>query len=125
MSQLIAVCQVCWTQIEHGHLGIDTQALTAYRAAVEEWKAANPGDAGTLGSLLDHPEQVSWVTHCERCEPNTCGYCIQVAELRTHRDLIRWTSHLMGKAWLADTDWDELLEKVAAGTDTRLREVKP
>lgn len=124
MPSLIAVCQVCSTRIERGHLGIDTTALNAYREAVEEWKAANPGDAGTMASLLEHPEQVPWVTHCERCEPNTCGYCIQVDELETYQDLIRWTSHLMGKSWLADTDWDELLEKVAAGTDTRLREAK-
>lgn len=121
MSQLQLVCQLCWRPIEHGHLGIDTQALHTYRDAVEEWKAANPGDAGTMGSLLDHPEQVPWVTHCDRCEPNTCGYCIQVDELRTYQDLVRWTAHLMEKSWLASTDWSELLEKVAAGTDKRLR----
>jgi hypothetical protein len=126
MSQLIATCQICGTRIESGHLGINTVALGEYREAVEQWNAANPVGAGTLGSLIDdHPEQVPWETHCDQCEPNTCGYCIQVDELRTAQDLLRWTSHLMGKAWLASTDWDELLEKVAAGTDTRLREVSP
>lgn len=124
MQELIAVCQICATRIKVGHLGIDTAALHTYRDAVEAWKAANPGDAGTMGSLMDYPEQVSWVTHCERCEPNTCGYCIQVAELRTYQDLIKWTSHLMDKSWLASTDWSQLLEQVAAGTDPRLRKAK-
>ena len=123
MSQLIFICQACGTPIEnlHGHLGIDVTALAEYRAAAREWDAANPDGSGTMASLLDHPAQVTWTTHHEACEPNTCGYCIQVDQIRDLKSLIKWTAHLMGKAWLADSDWDHLLEKIADGTDSRVR----
>lgn len=123
MSQLTLICQTCGKPA--GHLGVDVGAVVVYRQAVNEWMAANPGGVGTMDSLMDHPEQVPWTAHCDACEPNTCGYCIQGDELRTYKDLVRWTGHLMGKSWLDATDWDELLEKVAAGTDKRLCEVKP
>lgn len=123
MQELTVVCQTCGKIVEQGHLGVDVGAVAAYRQAVNEWNALNPGGAGTLGSLMEHPEQVAWTAHCEACEPNTCGYCIQADQLRTYKDLARWSAHLMGKTWLDATDWDELLEQVVAGKDKRVREV--
>lgn len=123
MPKLVLICQSCRSPITIGHLGVDIGALAGYRAAVEQWEADNPG-AGPMGALLDLPEQVAWQAHCEKCDPHACGYSIQSAELATYKGLLKWTAHLMGKAWLADTDWDELLEQVVDGTDERLREVK-
>lgn len=123
MSELIVVCQTCGQKIEAGHLGIDTAALAAYRAAMEEWETNHPDGADLMDLVIGGPELVRWVTHCEECEPNTCGYCIEVAQLRTYKDLIKWTAHLMEKTWLADTDWRILLQDVAAGQDQRVREV--
>lgn len=125
MSRLQLVCQVCWQPIEFGHLGIDTAAVAAYQAAEAARKARPAGDEpdDALSTTL---EPLTWVTHCEGCEdrlPNTCGYCIQVSQLRTYKDLVRWTGHLMGKTWFAATDWNHMLEEVAEGRDRRFREV--
>lgn len=122
MSELAAMCGECKTPIGagEGHLGIDVLALAAYRAAAAEWQAANPSGVGTMGSLLDHPEQVPWKLHHFRCEASPCGYGISVEEITSFKSLVKWTAHLMGKGWLGETDWDELLEQVAEGAGDRL-----
>lgn len=126
MSELIAICAACNHPVGagRGHLGIDMQALRTYREAAEQWNADHP-EASTMAALLHHPELVSWVVHHETCEPNTCGYCIPVAEISTFKGLIKWTGHLMEKAWLTDTDWNSLLTDAADGTDKRLRPAPP
>lgn len=124
MSRLQLVCQVCWQPIEFGHLGIDTAAVAKYQAAEAARKAQPAGDEPD--DALSALEPLTWVTHCEGCEDglsNTCGYCIQVSQLRTYKDLVRWTGHLMGKTWFAATDWNHMLEKIAEGRDRRFREV--
>lgn len=123
MRQLTLICQTCGKPIDEGHLGIDTQPVTAYEAAAVAWEAEH-GDAGPLAELLTHPEEPQWAAHCEACEPDTCGYCIQAGELATYKGLIKWTAHLMGKSWFAHTDWDDMLEKLTHGTDRRIREVR-
>lgn len=124
MSRLQVLCQVCWQPIERGHLGIDTQKVAAFQAA-----EAARGKVETADDLLETlkagPEVPQWMTHCGRCEPNTCGYCIEVSQLRTYKDLVRWTAHLMGKTWFAVTDWDHMLDGIARGQDRRFREVAP
>ncbi len=122
MSRLQLICQICWRPIEQGHLGIDTAVIADYQAA-EAARTASPAEGESLEALLADPEPPTWVTHCEGCEPNTCGYCIQVSQLRTYKDLLRWTGHLMGKTWFAASDWNHMLEEVAEGRDRRFREV--
>lgn len=124
MSRLQLVCQACWQPIEHGHLGIDTQVIAAYQAAEAARGKVESAD-DLLDSVTAGPAAPQWVTHCETCEPNTCGYCIEADQLRTYKDLVRWTGHLMGKTWFASSDWNHMLEQITAGQDRRFREVAP
>ncbi|UYP17740.1 hypothetical protein OED52_13770 [Rhodococcus sp. Z13] len=32
-----------------------------------------------------------------------------MSKLHTHAQLLNWTAHLMGKTWLADTNWCEFI----------------
>lgn len=123
MSRIQLICQMCWRQVEQGHLGVDTVALTTYREALKEWQDNHPDGADLMDLVMGGPELVKWAIHCEECESNACGYCIASGQLRTYKDLVRWTAHLMEKSWLADTDWRFLLQDVAAGKDRRIREV--
>lgn len=34
---------------------------------------------------------------------------------------VMWTAHLVGKAWLPHTDWDELLQKAGEVAGMRIR----
>lgn len=40
-------------------------------------------------------------------------YDIPVERLRTPRDVLAWTAHLIGKNWLSVTDWRDWLYRVA------------
>jgi hypothetical protein len=42
-----------------------------------------------------------------RCDDDPTGYWFGVERCRTHEELLDWDSHLWGKAWLGDTDWED------------------
>ncbi|MFD1546945.1 hypothetical protein [Nonomuraea guangzhouensis] len=103
-------------------MGIDTQVIAEYQAAMAGRKAIE--SAGEfVEDLLAGPVEPAWTAHCNACESNTCGYTIESGDLRTYKDLVKWTAHLMGKTWFAATGWDHMLESLIQGTDTRIREV--
>lgn len=69
----------------------------------------------TFSSLMDRPDAAEWRALHASCgpEPDEPSYCINVGRIRTWPQVLNWTAHLMGKGWLKDTDWDELLVTIA------------
>jgi hypothetical protein len=91
------------------------------RCRPEAATIAPPPDEGQflLDELLAAPDtHTCWrVTHdgCEHGE----GYRIAVERIRTWPAYLHWTAHLMGKGWLAGTNWDDLVLDTLDPTSTQ------
>ncbi|MGW4127241.1 hypothetical protein [Amycolatopsis japonica] len=48
------------------------------------------------------------MTH-DACVRVSVGYRIGVERIRTWAAYLHWTAHLMGKDWITDTTWDEMV----------------
>lgn len=70
---------------------------------------------------LPGSELVRWQAHHQACDPelDAWAYHIEQGDLRTYKQLIERTAHLLEKPWLSVTDWTEVLRGVPHGT-TRL-----
>lgn len=42
-------------------------------------------------------------------------YGIDIEQLRTHEDVLRWTAHLLEKTWLANSNWDAIIRSTVKG----------
>ncbi|MFF7048221.1 hypothetical protein ACFY94_07660 [Streptomyces griseorubiginosus] len=112
---LALVCDACHRPIgdNDGHLWIEDQAVNQVQAAARQWEADHPD--GVISAFGDFPEDVPWQAHHTGCAPETGSYAIPAEEIRTWQQLLEWTAHLMEKAWLSCTDWDEVLRGVHNG----------
>ena len=52
---------------------------------------------------------LAWHFHHDHCLPTAAVYGIDVETVRTERGILRWTLHLMGKSWFADSDWSRVI----------------
>lgn len=137
MRELKAVCDTCSRDIaddEGGEVWVDHTVIAAYEKAVAEWhKQAEdktpPGHVVLYSAqdIVNHPEPARWNVHHTACAPESIdnGYHIGTERLRTWADLTSWTAHLMAKAWLASTDWSEVLESASQGQPSRITPVHP
>lgn len=125
--ELDFICDVCGHPVEDGHgsLYLRFAQLNETRNARADWEATNPpGQALSLSSILMSPGLAPWLIHHDACRPNEAdGYHIDVERVRSWRDLVRWTAHLMDKNWLPDTDWRVLLGNAAYARDRRIVEL--
>ena len=77
---------------------------------------AYPADGGfraySLAALHDHPAPVRWRVLHDSCdpEPESSDYWIAVERIRTAGDVIRWTSHLLGKRGQGFRQFLEILD---------------
>ncbi len=126
-AELIATCETCTNPIADGQgfLWVDLgEAMDRWRTYCEWRKANDRARFIPIGTLTELPDETPWrVHHIQGCDPGPAGnsYSIEISRVRTFADLLRWTGHLAGKNWLESTDWMELIQSVAAGTDRRLR----
>lgn len=127
MHDLDATCLACGKPIEDGEGAIWCPGDESARAqqAVREWEEQHPGPV-TASDLDSLPGHATWRTIHFACGPADLGpYDIDIAEVRTWRGLVHWTSHLMEKDWIGSTDWDRLLRDADLGTDERLHPRTP
>lgn len=109
-------CQHCHEPIADGKGWITIERSDAYQHAreVKEWRASLESPHCITGAeLRDLPDKPRWnITHstCDEVEDVT-GYTIDIERIRTERDLLSWTVHLMDKKWLSDTDWPRVIRK--------------
>lgn len=78
-------------------------------------------------SLQSYPDPAHWRVHHHSCDPapNANSYAIEIHRCRSWADLVWWTAHLMCKAWLPRTDWEELLQEAAEAGQTRITPATP
>lgn len=105
-------------------LHVRNSDIEAHAQARAEWESSHltQSPAGVIASyslaaMLDLPERASWLVHCSACNPHDddCWGCYWFSLDRCHTaaKLLDWTSHLMSKSWLSDTDWQDLIQRVA------------
>ena len=126
--ELEFICDVCGRPVEDGcgSLYVRFSDLQEKRRAKAEWQdAREPGQAFDIGTLLQMPGPAPWSIHHVSCQPadDADGYHISVETVRTWRDLVRWTAHLMEKNWLPDTNWQSVLGNAANGWDRRIEQL--
>jgi hypothetical protein len=124
--ELDFVCDVCGRQVEDGDgsLYVRDVDLQVARADQSEWQRVHGGGPVSIGQLMSFPPDALWLIHHDRCRPaESDGYDIAVEQVRTWRDLVRWTAHLMEKSWLPSTNWAALIGGAAEGRNHRIADV--
>lgn len=110
-------CQACGQPIAdgHGYLNISRSTLRRVEEAWTEHERRNDG-LMSLAELLALPAPVRWLPFHHLCDPDPTGddtaYFISVERIRTPRQALWWTAHLMGKTWTEHTDWDQVIERL-------------
>jgi hypothetical protein len=110
-----------------GYLCLPFAEMRRYRSERKAWKELHPnGTTDELGFLdwkafWSKPEEAAWNTWHLRCdpEPEASFYFIGVERIRTPWDVIHWTAHLLGKRWIDQTNWVDLLHAIS---DRRVRD---
>ncbi|MCW2898787.1 MAG: hypothetical protein JWO67_1052 [Streptosporangiaceae bacterium] len=121
--ELDYVCDVCGRLVadNEGSLYVRDVDLQARRVDAGEWQCIHGGGPVSLAELFSHPAVAVWMIGHDRCRPpESEGYHIAVEQVRTWRDLLRWTAHLMPKTWLPDTNWGSVIGAAAEGRDRRI-----
>ena len=54
-------------------------------------------------------DRLTWRVQHDRCLPDTAVYGVDVDYIRDKAGIRRWTEHLMGKNWFADTNWGHVI----------------
>ncbi|WP_347059724.1 hypothetical protein ABC795_04570 [Blastococcus sp. HT6-30] len=135
-------CELCETVVtgEDGGLRMPSAELSRYKRELDafeearERRWAQEEHGLRFYSPNDLPSRAHWLVICHSCHGKHQrwqeglddytnrydGYNIQVGRIDTPIKLLRWTSHLMTKDWLASTDWHRLLAAKTGGDDLRL-----
>jgi hypothetical protein len=124
--ELDLMCDTCGRPVENGDgaLYVRLADIRDYQWARKEWESTRSVD-GLLDmpTLLMMPRSIPWLIHHNACASSDEDvYDICVEQVRTWRDLVKWTSHLMSKNWLASTTWGALLGDAAEGRSGRIAE---
>ena len=110
-------CYVVGQPVEDkaGYVAVDVYEAVRVERERAEWDEARPGvDIGEM--MRSYPGPARWQALHGACDPldERGPYAIDVHRTRTPWMLLSWTAHLMGKTWLAATDWDEIIERVGS-----------
>ncbi|MFD0405559.1 hypothetical protein [Kitasatospora sp. NPDC127116] len=136
--ELNIICQACSKPLgddEHnpGNLWVSHAELATRRAALAEWErehlapAADGSGPPMVGfrTMASHPERVRWRATHEACDSpaDADAYTIASRRVRTWLDVVKWTSHLMGKTWINDTNWSTVIGEAAEGRSNLIQPV--
>ncbi|MBX9244656.1 hypothetical protein ICW40_07510 [Actinotalea ferrariae] len=109
-------CAVCSKPVSDGagFLTVDMPSVQEVDRAWDDFKRSHPRGY-EVAELADMPEPVPWRAIHEACEVEGSTYSIEIAKVRTHAGLLKWTAHLMGKRWLSSTNWADVIDHQARG----------
>ncbi len=107
------ICDRCRELIADGTGSVSVAYADIQRARAERWQAMELLlSAGMLrteddwADFLVYKPQARWTVRHRACDRRSRPlYWIPVEQLRSRRDFISWTSHLVRKPWLLETDW--------------------
>ncbi|MGJ5898447.1 hypothetical protein ACSCBZ_41860 [Streptomyces niveiscabiei] len=135
VHELIAICDVCKQAVADGggSLWVDMAEVERCSTHTRAWEILEtrqeaPGiQSFDAASLMSYPEAARWQVHHTACDPSPDAntYAVEVHRCRSWADLVLWTAHLMGKAWLQYTDWENLLQEAAEATGKRITPTVP
>lgn len=122
---LVWICDVCQEPIEddRGYITLSYADLGRYRRGVKAFderiaeKYPGPLKCYPISELLHHyPELAHWRVLHRKCDPNlqSDDYWISVERIRTAAELVHWCAHMLGKNWIQDTTWTEILHQAEA-----------
>lgn len=124
-DRLVWVCDVCQRPIADGKgaVFVRTSDRLAYREGQDAisrervaFYAANPGRVyvENMTAWMEAADPAPWRSLHHKCDrtPGDCAYWFDVSRIRTLAAVLSWTRHLMGKAWLEETAWDDLIGDV-------------
>lgn len=116
VDELVWICDVCDGEIpdRDGYVQVSYQEMHTYRDAKEafdERTTRNGMQVISGADWHDLPKPARWTAVHADCDPDPDDACYwyAVERIRTPRDLIAVTAHLMEKRWLGDTTWRSIL----------------
>lgn len=97
-------------------------AEIAAPALREEFSTELPGGgrAYSGADLLRMPDKTArWRTVHDTCTPaeHENIYSIDLSRIDTYEKALHWTGHLMGKTWLASTNWGAVIRRMTKDID--------
>jgi hypothetical protein len=123
MKELTASCEVCHNNIlpiEDGFLYCTLSDIYVHERIRKEFedkiRKREETEKFVVLSLSDLPEaeQAKWhVLHNDCAATDTGWYWFDMGKGFSYHSLLDWTAHLMGKNWLEDTDWENLIRRAA------------
>lgn len=104
-------CNTCRRDTQDGLLWINVHDAHRVADARRHWRETH-GTTYTADELLTFPEAAQWRFSCRLCLPceeRAGEYAIDQHRISTHQQMLWWTAHLMGKDWLAHTNWGRII----------------
>jgi hypothetical protein len=115
-------CHACGQRVADGsgYLEVDLATAGRHRDAWHRYEAKHSQANGVIiSSLADMPDvaRAHWRAWHRTCDPRPDAntYWFDVERCDTLGKLIHWAGHLVGKTWIGDTDWSDVLLEI--GTD--------
>jgi hypothetical protein len=118
--ELVWMCEVCDKPVADGsgYVCVSLADVAEHGERWNEWMEKHPSRAvADLGFFLDtYPKPVPWRVLHEECDPRADPYLddygINVAGVRTEKQVIAETARLLGMPWLQATNWADVLRSV-------------
>lgn len=116
-SQIEWICDVCKKPIDNILGGV---WITHPDIREASRRSTSPEGPMSIIEILALPDGPKWhVTHDSGCtiykETQPGAYWLPIESLRSHTAVLKWTGHLLGKNWLAETNWDDIIERAVKG----------
>jgi hypothetical protein len=113
---LVWPCAICDLPIADGsgYLTVDLNEAKRVRQWRESWEQELRAREVAMKELETCPKPTRWLVLHRACDPESKPgpFGMPVEKLRTAWDLLAWTGHLMGNAWLEGTDWRRVVRSV-------------
>lgn len=123
--ELRFTCDMCRRPIfgETGYICVDHLAAMNRPRLIKEWEDQHYQGTGgwialPISAWNDYPAETPWYAYHRVCDPRpeSADYWYCVSRVRTERDLLACTAHLLEKKWLSHTSWGQFLYRVIGNT---------
>lgn len=115
--RIVWPCAECDEAIDDGtgYVHVSYAQINEHQRAWRDFNEEHQGLA-PASEFRSLPDRAHWRAHHVDCDPNPddVDYWFDVSRARTHAQLLYWTAHLLGKNWIQDTSWSELIRILAA-----------
>ena len=109
------ICHVCKDPIYDTLGGVWISYRHIREASTPSPRAGAMSVSEILASLEDDPIWGATHDRCTDRETLDDSYWLPVESLRTPTTLLNWTAHLLGKTWLPNTNWDDIIRQAIEG----------